>query len=45
MHKFTIKFSLLFKAFIRCLEGISLAYICLTSVTRAKPKEKMEFPA
>ena len=21
------------------------AYICLTSVTRAKPKEKMEFPA
>ena len=27
MHKFTIKFSLLFKAFITCLEGISLAYI------------------
>ena len=23
----------------------SLKYICLTSVTRAKPKEKMEFPA
>ena len=22
-----------------------LKYICLTSLTRAKPKEKMEFPA
>ena len=25
--------------------GFPLKLICLTSVTRAKPKEKMEFPA
>ena len=25
--------------------GKKFIYICLTSLTRAKPKEKMEFPA